>query len=36
MTTKTLEDVIRDAKSVSAHLYNQQVGANVYPGVPPE
>src|SRR5690606_33579380 len=36
MTTKTLEDVIREAKSVSAHLYNQQVGANVYPGVPPE
>jgi syringate O-demethylase len=36
MTTKSLEDVLREAKSVTAHLYNQQVGANVYPGVPPE
>ena len=29
MTTKSLEDVLREAKSVTAHLYNQQVGANV-------
>lgn len=36
MTTRSLQDLLQTAKSVTALLYNQQTGANVYPGVPPE
>ena len=36
MTVRSLEDLLRGSKSVTALLYNQQTGANVFPGVPPE
>ncbi len=36
MTVRSLEDLLRGSKSVSALLYNQQTGANVFPGVAPE
>ena len=36
MPARSLEDLIRGSKSVAAILYNQQTGANVFPGVPPE
>jgi syringate O-demethylase len=36
MTAKSLEDLLRGTKSVTALLYNQQTGPNVFPGVPPE
>ncbi|HEY7458481.1 MAG TPA: aminomethyl transferase family protein [Xanthobacteraceae bacterium] len=36
MTVKSLEDLVRGSKSITALLYNQQTGPNVYPGVPPE
>ena len=36
MTVRSLEDLLRGSESVTALLYNQQMGANVFPGVPPE
>lgn len=36
MTAASLEDLLRGSKSVTALLYNQQAGPNVYPGVPAE
>jgi syringate O-demethylase len=36
MTAASLEDLLRRSKSVTALLYNQQTGPNVYPGVPAE
>jgi syringate O-demethylase len=36
MTAANLEDLLRGSKSVTALLYNQQAGPNVYPGVPAE
>jgi syringate O-demethylase len=36
MTAASLEDLLRGSKSVTALLYNQQTGPNVYPGVPAE
>jgi syringate O-demethylase len=33
---RSLEDLIRGAKSVTELLYNQQTGPNVYPGLPAE
>ncbi len=36
MTAANLEDLLRGSKSVTALLYNQQTGPNVYPGVPAE
>ncbi len=36
MTARSLEDLLRGSKSVTTLLYNQQTGANVFPGVPPE
>jgi syringate O-demethylase len=36
MTVSNLEDLLRGSESVTALLYNQQMGANVFPGVPPE
>ncbi len=36
MTVRSLEDLLRGSGSVTALLYNQQMGANVFPGVPPE
>ena len=36
MEARSLEDLVRASKSVTAILYNQQTGPNVYPGVPPE
>ena len=36
MTARSLEDLLRGSGSVTALLYNQQMGANVFPGVPPE
>ena len=36
MTVRSLEDLLRGSERVTALLYNQQMGANVFPGVPPE
>jgi glycine cleavage system aminomethyltransferase T len=36
MVARSLEDLVRASKSITAILYNQQTGPNVYPGVPPE
>lgn len=36
MTVRSLEDLLRSSESVTALLYNQQMGANVFPGVPAE
>src|SRR3989304_2723836 len=36
MTVRSLEDLLRGSGRVTALLYNQQMGANVFPGVPPE
>jgi syringate O-demethylase len=36
MTVRRLDDLLRGSKSVTTLLYNQQTGANVFPGVPPE
>jgi syringate O-demethylase len=36
MANENLEAVLDGTKGISHHLYNQQTGPNVYPGVPPE
>ena len=36
MTAASLQDLLQGSKSVTALLYNQQTGPNVYPGVPAE
>jgi syringate O-demethylase len=36
MTARNLEELVRGQKSMTALLYNQQTGPNVYPGVPAE